>query len=356
MPNLISNATGDIESSEIVATGNLLVTVTGVIPVGVVKITADIGGGEVLAYSYTASDRTSLARLDVDEGTVIKAYVEGTGGYEGTNVTVSYLDLGTGIEAFIMEIETVNVGETFALPLLSTGTYDFTVDWGDATNDDITAYNDAAVTHTFYQIGKHFITITGVIKGFAFKTDSDSDKLISIKSFGSLSPESDQIFFGCINLESLSFFSPLDLSLTTSLSKTFRNCSKFDTNINNWNVSNVTSFFELFRNALVFNSDLSGWDTSSVVNMTSTFNGAALANPDLSNWDISSVNNMTTMFDGSSLSTENYDKLLISWSAQSIQDDVPFSAGTTKYTSAAVAAKDTLEAAGWIITDGGLVS
>jgi hypothetical protein len=41
-------------------------------------------------------------------------------------------------------------GDTFSLPLMSTGIYDFIVDWGDGTTpDNITAYNDPAVTHTY---------------------------------------------------------------------------------------------------------------------------------------------------------------------------------------------------------------
>jgi len=41
------------------------------------------------------------------------------------------------------------------LPLESTGTYDFTVDWGDGTSDTITTYNQPEVTHTYRRTHSH---------------------------------------------------------------------------------------------------------------------------------------------------------------------------------------------------------
>ena len=43
------------------------------------------------------------------------------------------------------------------LPLVSTGTYNFVVDWGDSTTDTITAYNQAALSSATY-----VLTINGV--------------------------------------------------------------------------------------------------------------------------------------------------------------------------------------------------
>ena len=48
------------------------------------------------------------------------------------------------------------------LPLISTGSYNFTVDWGDSTTSTITAYNQAAVTHTYSVAGTYQIKINGV--------------------------------------------------------------------------------------------------------------------------------------------------------------------------------------------------
>jgi len=93
MTTLIDGATDDAVSSAIVATGPVLVTVTGKIPVGRVRLTADIGGGEATAYTHVAGDPTSLARLEFCTGVTFKAYLEGTGGHAGTDVTVEYIDV-----------------------------------------------------------------------------------------------------------------------------------------------------------------------------------------------------------------------------------------------------------------------
>ena len=37
----------------------------------------------------------------------------------------------------------------YRLPTISTGTYDFEVDWGDGTTDTITSYDQTEVTHTY---------------------------------------------------------------------------------------------------------------------------------------------------------------------------------------------------------------
>ena len=115
-------------------------------------------------------------------------------------------------------------------------------------------------------------------------------------------------------------------------------------------------------NSLTFTDDgvigLSIPDTISITSMSNMFKNATSANPDVSSWNVSNVTNMSGMFVGSALSTANYDALLIAWATQPLQNNVPFSAGSTKYTpgGAAEAARTTLiQTFGWVITDGGAV-
>jgi hypothetical protein len=68
------------------------------------------------------------------------------------------------------------------------------------------------------------------------------------------------------------------------------------------------------------------------------------------------VLDMEDAFAEAGLSTTNYDALLVSWSAQNVQSEVEFHAGSSTYSAGPpAAARQTLVGAlGWTITDGGL--
>src|SRR6478609_2048274 len=53
------------------------------------------------------------------------------------------------------------------LPLISTGTYNFVVDWGDGNKSTILAYN-VGNTHTYSVAGTYTITIKGTCIGWRF--------------------------------------------------------------------------------------------------------------------------------------------------------------------------------------------
>ncbi len=81
-----------------------------------------------------------------------------------------------------------------------------------------------------------------------------------------------------------------------ALASTFYSAMSFNSDISNWNVSNVTNTSRLFLNASTFNQALNTWNTSKVTDMQRMFEDAVLFNQDLSNWDTSSVTNMYNMF------------------------------------------------------------
>src|SRR5690606_34161600 len=56
----------------------------------------------------------------------------------------------------------------------------------------------------------------------------------------------------------------------------------------------------------------------------------------------------------SRIPTSDYSELLVSLAANNTKHNVTFSAAASKYNSSAVAARNTLLARGWTITDGGL--
>jgi len=69
---------------------------------------------------------------------------------------------------------------------------------------------------------------------------------------------------------------------------------------------------------------------------------------------VSSLTQAGGMIQASGLSSENYSRILNSWSQQSLQSNVTFSIGPN-YCSAAQAGRDILtNTFGWLITDGGV--
>ena len=84
----------------------------------------------------------------------------------------------------------------------------------------------------------------------------------------------------------------------TNTSNFFRNAPNFigDSNMNEWDVSNVKDMSYMFDGAKKFNQDIGGWDTSNVVHMNSMFHRADKFNQDIGNWDTSNVTYMSYMF------------------------------------------------------------
>jgi surface protein len=145
-----------------------------------------------------------------------------------------------------------------------------------------------------------------------------------------------------------------DVSSVTNMSRMFDRASSANPDTSNWDVSSVTNMKSMFDRTSSANPDTSNWDVSSVTNMQSMFFQALNANPDTSNWDVSSVTDMSQMFIDSNLSAENLTACYENWSQLSLQQNVSFSAGTTKYNSSGQAGRDILvNTYNWSITDGG---
>ena len=64
---------------------------------------------------------------------------------------------------------------------------------------------------------------------------------------------------------------------------------------------------------------------------------------------------MWYMFESMTLSTVNYDALLTGWINYSLQSNVYFNGGNSKYSSSSQSARDILtDVYGWNVTDGGV--
>jgi len=228
------------------------------------------------------------------------------------------------------------------LPLVSTGTYKFTVNWGDGSSNVITSWNQAQVTHTYAAIGTYTITITGFIKGWSFgpetptpPTGSDRLKLLTITQFGCLRfTDYAFMFHGCENLTlttvndianlkgvtnchgffrrclaltTVNNLNKLDVSKIQVFQRFFGLCDNFNQNIGNWNVGKGTNFAAMFFG---FNSSTGGkfnnggdpsignWDMSSAIDLTSMFVYQGKFNQNVGAWNTSNVTSMSSLFYG----------------------------------------------------------
>ncbi len=223
--------------------------------------------------------------------------------------------------AFVFEVDTTQAGvsaaDEFLLPLISTGTYNCLVDWGDSNSDTITVWNQAETTHTYASSGTYTITITGQITGWRFNNGGDKSKITNISQWGVLKLGNDDgYFYGCNNL-TITATDLLNTTGMTNFSKFFISCSSITTipNIDQWNVSNITTVRNMFLICSNFNSPLNGWDTSSMLDMTNLLNSAASWNqPTLNNWDVSNVTQMFGVF--ANTSTANPD--ISDWDVSSV--------------------------------------
>ena len=150
----------------------------------------------------------------------------------------------------------------------------------------------------------------------------------------------------------------------------------FNQPIGSWDVSSATNMSYMFRNQNIFgsgngisafNQPLNNWDVSNVTTMRNMFQGDSVGdgagnlgqsfNQPLDNWDVSKVTDMSFMFtNNQAFSTTNYNGVLISWSAQTLQPNVSFAANLTQYSAGAAAtARGVLTGApnNWTITDAG---
>nr|WP_315175553.1 BspA family leucine-rich repeat surface protein [uncultured Flavobacterium sp.] len=187
------------------------------------------------------------------------------------------------------------------LPLVSTGSYNFVVDWGDGTQSTITAWNQAAVTHTYSVAGTYQITIKGKCIGWTFGSTGDRLKIISIQQWGILRFGTGIVdhFKLCSNLNLSAVSDTLKFVTGDNLVGSFGNTNTVINRINEWDVSKITSMSGTFANS-TFNQNINSWNTSSVTNMSGMFSACPFNQP-LSNWNTSNVTTFRSMFQNNSV-------------------------------------------------------
>ncbi len=205
-----------------------------------------------------------------------------------------------------------------ALPLVSTGTYDFVVNWGDGSTDIITSYDQSETTHTYSSEGEYTLIIDGTLYGWQFNNSGDRLKIIEISQWGNIRlGNNGGYFYGCENLMLTATDSP-DLTGTTTLYRAFDSCYNLGSTgyMDAWDVSGIINMSYLFTEAYSFNQPLDNWDVSSVTNMSDMFRWAFSFNQSIGNWNVSSVTDMGDMFKRA----KSFNQSIGNWDVSSVTD------------------------------------
>ena len=213
-----------------------------------------------------------------------------------------------------------SASDTVVLPLLSGGTYSGTINWGDGSTSALSYANR---THVYASGGVKTITISGTIGGWKFNNAGDKAKITNIANWGSLDITTDQAFYGCVNLDVSATDAPT-LSSNQAASNLFRQCTSLTTpNFSAWDVSGCIEFKSCFLNCSNFNGNIDNWDMSGATALGNPsfgnfgmFTGCTSFNRDISNWDVSNV----TIFAGLFNNCDSFDQNLSSWNMSSAQN------------------------------------
>ncbi len=244
--------------------------------------------------------------------------------------------------SFVTKWKITGNGETITLYTNLSYSYDFTIDWGDGTVENLTAQDPS---HTYDVPGIYTVAIKGdfpaIRMGEAELDVISKEALVSIEKWGNIEWQSmERAFYGCSNLAYNAEDAP-NLSNVSGMPYMFADCTIFDGDLSNWdtenvvnmvnmfsnassfngdivdwNVVNVRYFSDMFKNAKSFNGNISNWNTQSAEVFSRMFEGATVFDQNLGNWDLTNVYGLTDMFSNSGMSPENYSNTLIGWSSQ----------------------------------------
>ena len=248
--------------------------------------------------------------------------------------------IGKETSLFVSKWDTTQAGsanDTIILPFVADGDYDFYVDWGDGTRDNITTYNQAEVTHQYSNTGIYEVRIYGSITGWQFAGAGDDDKILEISNWGPLRfvSNDNNLFVGCSNLE-LTATDSLTLGASNGQSM-FYNCPNLGDqgNMNSWDTSSVTNMATMFISCTNFNQPIGDWDVSSVTNMNRMFAVATSFNQDIGNWDVGNVENFEYMFgageEGTNVFNNGGSPSISGWDTSSVTNMSNMFAGCTGF-------------------------
>ncbi len=286
------------------------------------QVTAtDADEDDTLIFELTANDNDLFAisemgmltlaegkSLDYETTTSHSITVSVTDGEETVEATIAITveNVADGIAAdpasFVTKWKTEVDGESIKIGANSNYDYDFTIDWGDGTVEDIIASGVSGFEHIYETAGTYTVAIEGGFPSIYFfnplLNGTTPEKMMSLEQWGTIKWQSFLYAFrGCTNMVYHATDTP-DLSNVTNMFSMFYNTPSFNGDLSGWNTSNVTDMSQMFFHAPSFNGDLSGWNTSNVTDMSEMFYGTASFNREIGGWDTSNVTDMDNMFFG----------------------------------------------------------
>ncbi|MDE3268806.1 MAG: BspA family leucine-rich repeat surface protein [Pseudomonadota bacterium] len=263
------------------------------------------------------------------------------------------------------------------LPLPSGYEYNFTVDWGDGTQGEVTAYDDPDARHLYDEAGKYTVKITGLVQAWSFwKHSASKDHIVAVTDLGNVGWVN---FFGaftaCANLTTVAggvtdkvtdmrymFFqaeqatpdvSKWDTAAVERMDGMFWGATAAQPDVSQWDTANLVSARRMFQDARQAQPDVSQWDTSKLEDMSYMFAYARAADPDMAKWNFAAVKQMGRMLLSVRLTTALYSAMLIRLAATSFHSSIVLHAGYSKFNALGRVARDTLVSRGWRIYDGG---
>ncbi len=242
--------------------------------------------GKVLDFE-TATQHTIT--VTVSDGTDTDSNIQ------TINVTDVYESLASDPNAFVTTWKTTTDNEEVIIGTDDALTYNYTIDWGDGTVEEINTNSNAV--HAYATAGTYTVAILGEFPHIWMGIDGATySNLESIEQWGAIQWKSmNEAFSPCENMVYNATDTP-DLSMVTDMFKMFQGTTSFNGDISGWDTSNVTNMQGMFAQASIFNQNISSWDTSNVTNMRSMFYGAASFNQDIGDWITSNVTDMAYMF------------------------------------------------------------
>jgi len=206
-------------------------------------------------------------------------------------------------DSFVIEVEADSTLSFFKLPLVSNGSYNFTVSWGDGQTDVVQTFNSPNASHAYAGFGTYNIVISGVLNLWSFSQEPTSQLMLKkIKQWGTnvnlFKNDGATIngqFNNCFNLTSVDC--PDLPILGTNLNNFFNGCRSLTTinRLNEWDMEQVTTANGMFRDCFVFNGNVSGWNMYSCSNLGRMFQNCYQFNSNLSNWNLKPNNTRTTI-------------------------------------------------------------